>query len=338
MPPSSFNLDPNFASNPKIRRLCKELGDAGLSCLFRLWAYGTRVAWDKDGELRDHDAGMIEEECEWTGADGVLLAAMLKYRLLEPIENGYRIPNFVDNNPHFASSAGFYEKKSLAGKISAEKRKKKHDDLVQQNAILVEQAAQQNATSVQQNANVLNTGEMCSTLVATKQPFVQPIPNHTKPNHVSANQPPKPPKGDGQLNEDEELDLGQTGRREPPTPFTPPGGVVSLSEMDQTARGLAERFGEAYRGEGGRNKPHVERDSHVMQSLLDAGFPPALILDRIRAPGRIKSQSIGEFRVWFSKQDQATQHRPSKPETPLERAKREALEREAAANAKAGAT
>lgn len=87
----------HFRGHPKILQLARRLGVSRVQArghLVTLWTW----AWDyaTDGDLSDYDPSVIEEAAEWDGPAGVFIAALVEVRLIDEIEGGRMLHDWMD--------------------------------------------------------------------------------------------------------------------------------------------------------------------------------------------------------------------------------------------------
>jgi hypothetical protein len=103
----SLNLDLDYFEHPKTQRLVGLLrAHAGRGCgqdaallPIRLWVHCGKFHAES-GELHGYEPGEIESIMKWDGAAGEAVKAMLKVGLLEEIEGGYRVHDWLQHCGH----------------------------------------------------------------------------------------------------------------------------------------------------------------------------------------------------------------------------------------------
>src|SRR5262249_38664400 len=87
---------------PKTRRLVKRLGRDADVLPIRLWCYVGKH-YPSTGELPDHCAEDVEAEVSWRGRRGQAVEAMIEVGLIEKIENGFRVHDWMEWSGHLKS-------------------------------------------------------------------------------------------------------------------------------------------------------------------------------------------------------------------------------------------
>jgi len=117
-----LNLDLNYFTHPKTRRLIGLLGRGSEMLPIRLWCHCGAHHCDT-GVLADYSPQEIESIVEWWGKPGEMLAALLKVGFLRQTEGGFEIPGWREYQGHISA----YKER---GKMMAEARWKKARDAI----------------------------------------------------------------------------------------------------------------------------------------------------------------------------------------------------------------
>lgn len=112
---NEYRLYTGFWRNHKTKRLQRELGDAGIVSLLKIWGY----ACDEkpDGILTGMDASAIEEQGDYLPDDGKLVDMLLKLGFLELHEGNYKIHDWEHHNPYVAAR----KQRSERNRLNAQK-------------------------------------------------------------------------------------------------------------------------------------------------------------------------------------------------------------------------
>lgn len=86
MAATDMRVDTNIFGNLKTKRFVRLVGEHGLLCMFRLWAFAGNLR--QDGVLRDMDSDAIEDEAGWKGEKGLFLLTAIEERWIEKTEDG----------------------------------------------------------------------------------------------------------------------------------------------------------------------------------------------------------------------------------------------------------
>lgn len=113
-----LNLDLDYFTHPKIVRLVGLLGQEHVAMPIRLWAYVAKHHCE-DGMLEGYSKHELESAACWPGESGKFVDAMVKIGLIEEIENGYAIHDWLEHAGHLAA----FKKRA---KTAAKKRWKKY--------------------------------------------------------------------------------------------------------------------------------------------------------------------------------------------------------------------
>ncbi len=96
-----FRVQASCFQHPKIIKLRRRLAGDGLVSLFQLWAYCTTDC--STGILAGMNAEDIEIAAGWPGEPGALVSTLVDLRLLDVVDDVYRIHDWAENNPYAAS-------------------------------------------------------------------------------------------------------------------------------------------------------------------------------------------------------------------------------------------
>lgn len=124
----SLNIDFEFPTHPKTRRLVGLLGKGSEVACLRLWIYCGKYHAE-DGELAGYSAQEIESCCEWWGKPGAMVEAMLNVKgpsgfgFLEKTEDGYRVHDWLEYQGHINAQHAASLK---ANKVRWDKYRAKH--------------------------------------------------------------------------------------------------------------------------------------------------------------------------------------------------------------------
>jgi len=125
---SDIRLSIGFLDHPKTVKLQRQLGDAGILSLLRLWLWTAQNR--PSGILIGMDDDDIEIAARWEGEKGTFNAVATRLRFLDKLEGTYRVHNWKERNT-WQSDA---ERRSGASRMA--RMAKTHPDLYQ----LLEQA------------------------------------------------------------------------------------------------------------------------------------------------------------------------------------------------------
>lgn len=115
--PDTFNLDINYFTNPKVRRLVGILGPDSEVHHIRLMAYMAQHR-PGSGGFDDWSAEEIEGAADWRGEKRKMVEAMVRCGLLHEKNGGYFLHDWKEQQPHLVK----YEKTKLERKKASEKR------------------------------------------------------------------------------------------------------------------------------------------------------------------------------------------------------------------------
>ena len=96
-----LNLDFNYFTNVKTRRLACQLGPGSEMLPIRLWCHSAGHHAE-DGVLEGYTVEEIEFFLEWKGARGRAVAALVKVGFLDTLENGFRVHNWMIHEGHIS--------------------------------------------------------------------------------------------------------------------------------------------------------------------------------------------------------------------------------------------
>jgi hypothetical protein len=96
---ASLNLDLNYPNHPKVKRLVGLLGKGADILPIRLWLYVGKFH-AADGRLIGYSPQEIETQIEWWGKQGACVDALIKVVLLEAIEGGYQVHDWLTHAGH----------------------------------------------------------------------------------------------------------------------------------------------------------------------------------------------------------------------------------------------
>jgi 5-methylcytosine-specific restriction endonuclease McrA len=118
----ALNLDLDYFTHPKIMRLAGMLGPYALALPIRLWCHAAKHHCET-GKLEGYSKYEVESVSGWTGAPGDFVDAMVKIKLLDEIQGGYAIHDWLDHAGHL----GAFKKRGKAA------NKKRWKDLAKAN-------------------------------------------------------------------------------------------------------------------------------------------------------------------------------------------------------------
>jgi len=98
----SLNLDLDYFEHRKTKRLVALLGRGADALPLRLWAYCGKFH-SEDGVLSDYSVKEIEGICGWWGADGEMLAAMLRAGFLHSEGGVYLVHDWLEHQGHISA-------------------------------------------------------------------------------------------------------------------------------------------------------------------------------------------------------------------------------------------
>lgn len=154
-------------THPKTKKLIRRLGQGAawnFVCLL-LWAAANR----SDGDLADMSVEDIELAAEWTGDDGVFVAALSDVRFLDRDEEGqYRIHDWTEHNPWAAGS----DMRRAKARWNAAKR---HHGAAEADRLVPEYAAARSATS-KADSKAPAEGQDAAGSAPSPSPSPSPIP------------------------------------------------------------------------------------------------------------------------------------------------------------------
>src|SRR3990167_113275 len=116
----SLNLDLDYFSNPKIRRLIGLLGKTADIYPIRLWTHCGKHH-PADGYMKDYSAQEVESVAGWEGEAGKLIEALERVRLLKKNGQGYICHDWEDHEGHLIA---FKKRGTLAAKARWERYSK----------------------------------------------------------------------------------------------------------------------------------------------------------------------------------------------------------------------
>ena len=96
-----LNLDFNYFTNVKTRRLVCQLGPGSEMLPIRLWCH-CASHHAEDGVLHGYSAEEIEFILEWKGARGKAVATLVKVGFLDTLEHGFRVHNWMTHEGHIS--------------------------------------------------------------------------------------------------------------------------------------------------------------------------------------------------------------------------------------------
>ncbi len=96
-----LNLDFNYFTNVKTRRLVCQLGRGSEMLPIRLWCH-CASHHAEDGVLAGYSVEEIEFILEWKGARGKAVATLVKVGFLDTLERGFRVHNWMAHEGHIS--------------------------------------------------------------------------------------------------------------------------------------------------------------------------------------------------------------------------------------------
>jgi hypothetical protein len=96
-----LNLDFNYFTNVKTRRLICQLGPGSEMLPIRLWCH-CASHHAEDGVLAGYSVEEIEFILEWKGARGKAVATLVKVGFLDTVEHGFRVHNWMTHEGHIS--------------------------------------------------------------------------------------------------------------------------------------------------------------------------------------------------------------------------------------------
>jgi hypothetical protein len=96
-----LNLDLNYLTNVKTRRLVCQLGRGSEMLPIRLWCH-CASHHAEDGVLAGYSVEEIEFILEWKGARGKAVATLVKVGFLDTVERGFRVHNWMAHEGHIS--------------------------------------------------------------------------------------------------------------------------------------------------------------------------------------------------------------------------------------------
>lgn len=109
----NLNLDLDYFTHPKIRRLVGLLGPGSDVLPIRLWCYAGKYHTD-DGAFRGYTVAEIESVAGWNGASGAMINAFLQVRLMDKKKGVYSIHDWAATNGHLIN---FKQRATLAANM-----------------------------------------------------------------------------------------------------------------------------------------------------------------------------------------------------------------------------
>lgn len=109
-----INIDINYFSHRKTKRLIGQLGRGSDILPIRLWAYCGKHH-SEDGRLIGYSEQEIESVCDWWGESGKMVEALLAIGWLHRIEAGFEVHEWVEHQGHLKAY-------SIRGKAAAAAR------------------------------------------------------------------------------------------------------------------------------------------------------------------------------------------------------------------------
>lgn len=97
-----LNLDLDYFSHPKTRRLAGLIGRNSEVLPLRLWCYCGKHHC-VDGRLSGYGPQEVESIVGWWGKSGAMVESMLKVGLLRELDDGYEVVDFVEHNGHLSA-------------------------------------------------------------------------------------------------------------------------------------------------------------------------------------------------------------------------------------------
>jgi len=96
-----LNLDLNYFTHPKTKRLVSMLGRGSELLPIRLWCH-CGAHHSETGTMTGYSPTEIESLADWRGKPGVMLAAMLKVGFLHETQEGFQIHDWLEHQGHIA--------------------------------------------------------------------------------------------------------------------------------------------------------------------------------------------------------------------------------------------
>jgi hypothetical protein len=120
---TDIRLDVTLPTHPKFVRLRRKCGPRSMEHLVRFWLEVAKAKWS--GVLEGWGCEDIEAAADWDGEAGMFCRSMIEVGMLEDKEGTYSVHDWGVHQPFVANYEDRREKKSAAGKASAESRKSK---------------------------------------------------------------------------------------------------------------------------------------------------------------------------------------------------------------------
>jgi len=113
-----LNLDPNYPSHRKTKRLIMALGEMADAIPIRLWCYCSRLH-PKDGAMRGYSEVEVEDLIRWRGEPGKAVNALVEVQFLRRLKDGFCCVDWKEHQGHL-------EAFSRRGKVAAKARWSKY--------------------------------------------------------------------------------------------------------------------------------------------------------------------------------------------------------------------
>jgi len=88
-----------FENDKRMRKLMFRFGEKSAGCPIRLWILAAQTA-PRTGLLADTSIETLELALGWTGRRGELEQALFEAGFLEKMTDGYRVPNWEEEQGH----------------------------------------------------------------------------------------------------------------------------------------------------------------------------------------------------------------------------------------------
>lgn len=151
----SININPDFFTHIKTKRLQTRLGPGSEIYLIRLWCIACR--YDPEaGEFAGWTAAELEDQVDWNGEREAMVNAMMDVGFLHKTSKGYYIHDWQEHEGHLKS----YRDKARAAHEARRKKKKEAQANAQE---VAEEIAQANAQEVEDSHTMQCNAMQCNT-------------------------------------------------------------------------------------------------------------------------------------------------------------------------------
>jgi len=179
-----LQLKVGFLDHIKTQKIIRSLGAEGVLSLMRLWEY---TAINAESGTLNIDAEELEIAAHWPGEPGKFESEMLRVGMVDEVDEGYYIHDWLINQSWVAGASARREKASKAGKKRHENARQKAEPTAKKPAkSAAKQGENEAATRIISHLNLV-AGKKFTTGASTIKPLKAAMTKITKEHLKSGN-------------------------------------------------------------------------------------------------------------------------------------------------------